>query len=138
MKLGEITLNGKQVSVFAPPHNEPDLPWVDVEELAKAYFAKRLSKKIVAMTHQFGGDVRSYSTAKNGDRIATIVPHALAQGLCGAMDHWNGHPKQDGPIFNEYVFNMAHFAMDKAPMNLEAMLHAYHNPGGKYLRGVKL
>lgn len=136
MKLGEITLNGKQVSIFAPPHDEPDLPWVDVEELAKAYMPRAEARKIISMTHQFGKGVRSYATAKNGDRIATIIPHAMAQGLCGAMDQWRGDAREEGPVFLEYCGAAGRFFADKVPMSIEDIVHAFHNPGGKFLRGA--
>lgn len=61
-KLGEISVNGKTVSVFRPPHNEPDFPWVDVEELAKAFLPRQEARRIVKMTHSFGDGKRARSS----------------------------------------------------------------------------
>lgn len=135
-KLGEITIRGRAVSMFAPPHDEPDFPWVDVEELARAFLPRSAAKRMVSHSQQFGGDVRSVSTARNADRIATIMCHAMAQGLCGAIDQWNGHrgDNDDGPAHVEYCLAAGRFAADKSPMTLDALIHAFHNPGGKFLR----
>lgn len=137
-KLGEITVNGKQVSVFKPPHDEPDFPWVDVEELARAYMPKGAAREIVKKTHRFGGDVRSCVTVKNGDRIATIICHAMAQGLCAMIDFTKGHrgEDEDGPCWREYALALGKFTASNYPMSLDQMVHAFKNPGGKFLRGV--
>lgn len=135
-KLGEIELNGKKVSVFKPPHDEPDFPWIDVEELARAYLPRSEARGIVKKTHAFGGETRACATAKNGDRIATIIPHAMAQGLCGLIDFKQGHhtPDDDGPVQMEYGKKLSKFAIDNWPMDLEQMIWAYHNPGGRFLK----
>jgi hypothetical protein len=140
VKLGEITVNGKQVSVFKPPHEEPDFPWVDVEQLAKAFLPRQAAKRIVEMTRKFGGDHRSYATARNGDRIAIIVCHAMAQGLVGMIDHFNGYvdEEESGPAHQEYCFALGKFSADKAPMSFDDLMHAFHNPGGAFLRDAKL
>lgn len=138
-KLGEIVVNGKHVSVFRPPHDEPDFPWVDAEELARAFLPKAAAKRMVSHTQHFGGDVRAVATAANGDRIATIMCHAMAQGLCGAIDQWKGFkPKDDddnGPSHQAYCLALGVFAADHWPLSFEQMIHAFHNPGGKFMRG---
>lgn len=137
MKLGEITIKGSAVSMFAPPHNEPDFPWVDVEELAQAFLPPSAAKRMVSHAQQFGGDTRTCATARNGDRIATIIPHALAQGLCGAIDQWSGDKADEGPAFLEYCRAAGRFAADKSPMSIDALIHAFHNPGGKFLKKMR-
>ncbi|MGN6548480.1 MAG: hypothetical protein ACTHJ3_01090, partial [Pararhizobium sp.] len=110
-KLGEITVNGKSVSVFKPPHSEPDFPWVDVEELARAYLPRGEARRIVKMTHSFGGDIRAHATVRNGGRIATIICHAMANGLVGTIDHANGHrgDADEGPAHREYSLALGVF-----------------------------
>jgi hypothetical protein len=139
-KLGEITLNGKQISVFKPPHDDPDFPWVDVEELAKAFLPRAAARRMVSHSQRFGGDVRAVSTVRNGDRIATIFCHAMAQGLCGAIDQWKGFkPKDDddtGPAHDTYCLAMGKFAADHWPLPFDQLIHAFHNPGGKFMKGI--
>lgn len=138
-KLGEITVNGRRVTVFRPPHNDPDFPWVDVEELAKAYLPEARARHIVEMTHSFGGDVRAYATARNGDRIATIICHAMAHGLVGMVDFQNGYRGEfeEGPAHREYSLAMGVFAADNWPMRFGEIIHAFKNPGGKFLAGMR-
>jgi hypothetical protein len=138
-KLGEITLNGKQVSVFEKPHNEPDFPWIDVEELAKAYLPRAEARRIVSMTHKFGEGYRACATARNGDRIATIICHAMAQGLCAMIDFKKGFrdPEAAGPVHMEYSVALGHFVHDYSPMSLEEMVRAFHNPGGPFLKDFR-
>jgi hypothetical protein len=135
-KLGEITVNGHQVSVFRPPHSEPDFPWVDVAQLAQAYLGDDGSQHVVAMARQFGADKRAYAVAKNEDGIATIVCHALGQGLCRMVDHKNGWRGEadDGPAHREYCLAFGVFAADHWSMSIEDIVHAFHNPGGEFLR----
>lgn len=135
MKLGEISIKGRAVSMFAPPHDEPDFPWVDIEELARAFLPRSAAKRMVSHAQQFEGDTRACATSRNGNRIATIVPHALALGLCGAIDQWSGHKgDSEGPAHLEYCLAAGRFAADKSPMTIDALIHAFHNPGGRFLR----
>lgn len=140
-KLGEITVNGKQVSVFKPPHDEPDFPWVDVEELAAAFLPPDAAARMVGHSQRFGDDARVVSTARNGDRIATIFCHAMAQGLCGAIDQWSGLQPEDeddtGPAHNEYCARLGIFAADHWPLSFDQIIHAFHNPGGKFMKGME-
>lgn len=135
-KLGEIAVNGNAVSVFEPPHDEPDFPWVDAGELASAFIPRRAAKKLVEMTHRFEGGGR-YATVRNGDRIATIICHAMAQGMCMAIDSMKGYRETEsgGPAYSEYTFAMASFTADRRPMSFDEVVHALQNPGGKFLKG---
>ncbi len=134
-KLGEIVVNGRQVSVFSPPHSDPDFPWVDVEELARAYVSRTRAKRIVAMTKDFGGTTRAYATARNGDRIAIIVCHAMAQGVCGLVDFENGYRDEfgEGPVHRAYSLALGVFAAEHWPMDFDAIFHAFKNPGGPFM-----
>lgn len=138
-KLGEISVNGKTVSVFRPPHDAPDFPWVDVEELALAFLSLTRAKRIVAMTRDFGNDSRAYATAKNGDRIAIIVCHAMAHGLCGMVDFENGYrgDHDQGPAHRAYSLAFGVFAADHWPMSFKDIIHAYHNTGGEFLKSLR-
>jgi hypothetical protein len=135
-KLGEINLNGKPVSVFKPPHKEPDFPWVDVAELACAYLGDEAAQSVVRMTREFGVEKRAYAVAKNGDGIATIVCHAMAQGLCQMIDHQNGWrgEAEEGAAHREYGFALGRFAADHWPLSFDDIFHAFKNPGGDFLR----
>lgn len=138
-KLGEITVNGHQVSVFKPPHNEPDFPWVDVAQLARAYLGDEGAPRVLAMTKRFGVDQRAYAVAQNEDGIATIVCHALAQGLVGMIDHKNGWRGEgdEGPTHREYCMAFGVFAAKNWDMSFDDIFRAFRNPGGDYLRGKK-
>lgn len=81
--LTRADINGQPVSFFSPPHTAPDFPWVDVEELAAAFLDVDAAKRMVQHAHNLDRDSRPVTTARNGDKIATIFPHALAQGLIG-------------------------------------------------------
>lgn len=137
-KLDEITVLGKQVSIFKPPHDEPDFPWVDLAELASAFYPESEIDHIVEMTKMFGEGQRAYATARNGDKIAMIVCHAMAQGLCGLVDFTNGQGKEDpGPAHQVYSLAFAKFAADNYPMSFEEIFHAFRNSGGKFLAEVR-
>jgi len=139
-KLGEITVNGKSVSVFQKPHDEPDFPWVDVEELAKAFLPRSRARRIVSLTQRFGEaeGQRACATARNGDRIATIICHAMAQGLCGLIDVEAGyHADEPGPAHTNYSAALGGFIHDKGLMSLEDMIAAFKNSGGPSLRAFR-
>lgn len=136
--LARTDINGQQVSFYSPPHSEPDFPWVDLEDLASAFLEGDAAKRMVQHAHNFDRDNRPMTTVRSGDRIATIVPHALAQGLCGAIDQWNGFVGKDeddtGPAYDAYCRAAGHVAADHWPLDLDQMVQAVRNPGGPYLR----
>jgi hypothetical protein len=138
--LTRAEINGRPVSFFSPPHSEPDFPWVDVEELASAFLDGEAAKRMVQHAHNFDRDNRPVVTAKNGERIATLIPHALAQGLCGAIDQWNGFVEKDeddtGPAHDAYCRAAGHVAADHWPMSIDQLIYAVRNPGGPFLKGA--
>lgn len=131
-------INGHPVSFFSPPHTAPDFPWVDVEELAAAFLDAEAAKRMVQHAHNFDRDSRPVTTARNGDKIATIIPHALAQGLCGAIDQRNGFVGKDeddsGPAYDAYCRAAGHAMADHWPLDLDQLIHAFRNPGGPFLK----
>lgn len=137
--LTRADINGQSVSFFSPPHTAPDFPWVDVEELSAAFLDAEAAKRMVQHAHNFDRDSRPVTTARNGDKIATIVPHALAQGLCGAIDQWNGFIGEDeddtGPAYDAYCRAAGHAMADHWPLELDQLIHALHNPGGPFMKG---
>lgn len=139
--LTRAEVNGRKVSFFSPPHSEPDFPWVDVEELARAFLPRAAAKRMVSHTHNFDRQNRPVTTARNGDKIVTIMPHAFAQGLCGAIDQWNGHVEKEegdtGPAHDAYCTAAGHVAADHWPLEIEQLIQAFHNPGGPFLREAK-
>lgn len=135
-KIGEAIINGKAVSFFSPPHDELDLPWVDVVELARAFLPKAAALRMIDHAQRFGGRRSVVATAKNGSRVATIMCHSMAQGLTGAIDVWNGHPSDGiGPAFNAYINGAADFSDKHWPLNFEDMVLAVKNSGGPFMRG---
>lgn len=137
-KVGEATIRGKQVSFFAPPHSEPDFLWVDVEELAVAFLPEADAKRMVSHAQQFDPDNRAVVTAKNGDRLATIMCHAMAQGLCGFIDHLNGDAREHGPAYKDYCLASADMEDEHGTLSgLADIIKATRNNGGPFMRGFK-
>lgn len=137
--LAHADINGKKVTFFTPPHDEPDFPWVDVEELARAFLPKAASKRMLAHAHDFDKSNRPIATVKNGDRIATIFCHAMAQGLCGAIDVWAGRATEDeeGPAHIAYSLAAGQIMHDHWPLPLPDLMKAFNNQGGPYMRTVR-
>lgn len=141
-KLGTAEINGKAVSFFAPPHKDgPDFPWVDVLELATAFLPPDAAARMVDHAQKFGGNgPRVVATEKDGDRIATIMCHAMAQGLCGAIDQLKGFKPTDdedtGPTHWAYSIAAGRFASEHWPLSLEGIIHAFKHNGGHYMRGL--
>ncbi|WP_314712913.1 hypothetical protein [Sphingobium yanoikuyae] len=137
--LARAEINGKLVTFFSPPHAEPDFPWVDVEELARAFLDDGAAKRMVQHAQNFDRDNRPVTTAQNGDRIATIIPHAFAQGLCGAIDQWDGfipdEEEDNGPAHWAYCGVAGRVCADHWPLSFEQIFQAFNNQGGPFLRG---
>lgn len=137
-KVGEATIRGKQVSFFAPPHSEPDFLWVDVEELAKAFLPRAVARRMVKHAQQFSPGHRAVVAVKNGDRIATIMCHAMAQGFCGFIDYQNGDGRDmEGPAYAEYCVAAAKIEADHGALSFDGIFKAFHNNGGPFMRGFK-
>ena len=138
--LARAAINGRLVTFFSPPHAEPDFPWVDVGELAAAFLDPGAAKRMVEHTHKFDRNSRPMVTVRNGDKIATIIPHAMAQGLCGAIDEVSGfipdHDDDNGPTHDAYCAVAGRIAADYWPLSFEDIFHAFKNPGGPFLRGM--
>lgn len=139
--LAKATINGKEVSFFTPPHDEPDFLWVDIEELARAFMQEADAMRMVKHSQNLFKGSRTVTTAPNGDRIATIGSHAMAQGLCGFIDLLNGHENArdegfNGPAHTKYCFATAAVSNEHAPMSFEEIFAAFKNPGGPYMRGL--
>ena len=61
--LGSIAINNREVGFFSPPHDEVDLVWVEVEELARAFLPKDAARKILRMSQEFDRKSRAAETA---------------------------------------------------------------------------
>lgn len=142
-KLGTALVNGHVISFFEPPHKDgPDFPWVDVKELAGAFLPPEAATRMVEHAQRFGGKgPRVITVARDGDEIVTIVPHALAQGLVGAIDQWNGFKPADederGPAHWAYCIAIGQFAAEHWPLSFEGIWHAFEHNGGHYLKGLR-
>lgn len=144
VKLGETTINGRQVSFFSPPHDEPDMPWVDHYQLLRAFVPKRDAKALVEKTRRFKDGAHVSVTARNGSRLISIIPHAIAQGILSALDDMNGDKTKEGewpeggPCYSAYCLAAGVFGADNWPLSLEDMVHAFKNPGGPILRAAEV
>ncbi|CDN96057.1 hypothetical protein [Agrobacterium tumefaciens] len=129
-------LNGKDVSFFLPPHDEPDFIWVDIGELAAAYLPEAEAVKLVrvaqALTATSG--FRPVSTAANGDKISTIGSHPVAQAVCRVIDVANGNTEENGPVFLDYCFMSADLEYDHRTLGMTGIIAASKNQGGPFLR----
>jgi len=121
------------VAFFEPPHTEPDFPWVDTMQLAAAFLPGDAAAIMLKNTQRFE-DGKTVVTIRDGDRLTTIMCHAMAQGLCGAIDAVNGTSEEDGPAFMAYGRAAAQVAKEHWPLGLAGMIEAFHNVGGPYLR----
>lgn len=141
--VGTADINGKPVSFFTPPHSEPDFLWVDVEQLAKAFLPRSAARRMLKHSHDFDRENRPVATARCGNRIATIMCHAMAQGLCGAIDQilhnyvandddWGG-----GPSGAAYCLAAGQMMHDHNPLPIELLGKAFHNQGGPFLRSQR-
>lgn len=140
--VGTAEINGKNVSFFTPPHDEPDFIWVDVEELAKAFLPRSAARRMVKHAQNFDRKNRAAETAAHNDRIVTIISHPMAQGLCSAIDAINGNEVNreegmDGPAFREYCFAAAKVGQKQETLSFDWIVAAYKNQGGPNLRGFK-
>lgn len=138
--LGTATIEGKTVSFFSPPHGEADFLWVDVEELALAFLPPADARRMVSHAQNFDRANRAAETAVSGDRIVTIIPHPMAQGLCALIDQMNGHPlpKEDecgGPANLAYVVALADTQRKYRPLSIGGLIAAFKNQGGPSMRG---
>jgi hypothetical protein len=65
----------------------------------------------------------------------------MAQGLCGAIDQWNGFKPQDdgdgGPAHWAYCIALGRFAAEHWPLSFEDLMHAFKAPGGHFMRGLR-
>ncbi|AYD02225.1 hypothetical protein [Neorhizobium sp. NCHU2750] len=140
--LATAEINGKPVSFFTPPHDEPDFLWVDIEELAGAFLPEADAKRMVQHAQNLFPGQRSVATATNGDRIATIACHSMAQGFCGFIDHLNGHNVEEdgamhGPAHIAYCFASADMEIEHRPKSFEEIFAAFKNNGGPFMRGLR-
>lgn len=130
-------INGRKVGFFTPPHDEPDMPWVDALAVIRAYLPKRTAIGFFKAIHVFRNP--GFARARDGDRIVNIISHPVAQGLTQALDEIMGDPSGDGPAFNAYCRaavrpGLALLKRYPSDQFLDRMVAAYHNAGGPILR----
>ncbi len=140
--LGTSDINGKPVSFFSPPHSEPDFLWVDVEQLAGAFLPSDAARRMLSMSHDFDRESRPVTTARAGDRIATIMCHAMAQGMCGAIDEaLHNYVKGDewggGPSETAYCIAAGRMMAEHHTLPFDLIGKAFHNQGGPFLRNLR-
>lgn len=142
--LGTKEINGREVGFFTPPHNEPDFVWVEAYELARAFLPHDAAQRMVSHAQNFDRENRAAETAARGPKIVTVIPHAVAQGLCSAIDQLNGYVEKEdeewggGPVNTAYCVAAGHALRDFMPrMSFEGLIAAFHNQGGPNLRGLR-
>lgn len=138
--VGAYEINGKPVSFFTPPHDEPDFLWVDVEGLAKAFLPRAAARKMIKLSHKFETETR---LARHDERVVTIMCHAMAQGMCGAIDQdQHGYVKADdewggGPSETAYSIAAGRMMADHHPLPFSQLAKAFHNQGGPFMRDMR-
>lgn len=125
-------INGQSVSFYEPPHHEPDLLWVDGQQLAAAFLDPDAARILFQMTQRHP-ERSGAQRVRSGDRLVTIMCHPMAQGMCMAIDEVNGHP-EDGPAFDAYCRAAAKVHQKHWRLPLDGLFAAFHNAGGPVLR----
>ncbi|ANH03598.1 hypothetical protein [Shinella sp. HZN7] len=141
--IGSKEINGRPVGFFTPPHGEPDFLWVEVEALAGAFLPEDAARRMLEHCQNFDRDNRPVVAAQNGSSIVTIMCHAMAQGLCGAIDQLlHDYQKSDdewggGPAETAYCVAAGQMMADHWPLPIVQLAEAFHNQGGPFMRGGK-
>lgn len=129
IKLAAAKINGKKVDFYEPPHMEPDFPWVDVFQLARAFLPKGAARAMLKNAEGFDGG-KSVLTVTCDGALVTIQCHAMSQGMVMAID---GHG-EDGPAHKAYAEAAGSILVANTDMTLEETLEAFHNPGEPFTR----
>lgn len=136
------TVNDAPVSFFSPPHDGPDFPWVDVKELVSAFMPDiKSADRFVQHVWNFHPGARVCTTATNGAKIVTIIPHNMAQGLCDAFDEIGGFDTDEddhGPRFREYCLCAGIAAADHWPLSFKDMAIAFRECGGPFMASMRV
>lgn len=138
--LATAEINGKSVSFFTPPHDEPDFLWVNVEELAKAFLPRAEARKMLRLSQKFETENR---LARHDGKVVTIACHAMAQGMCGAIDQiLHGYVKKDdewggGPSETAYSIAAGRMMAEHRPIPIRDLGTAFHNQGGPFMRDLR-
>lgn len=138
-----VEINGKMVSFFSPPHDEPDFFWVDIYELANAFLSNDAAQTLVNHAQNFDRTNRAAETAAHNGRIVTVISHPLAHGLCGAIDGWNGHTDAlegewgGGPAFLAYSVAAADIMRGHYGGGFSELMAAFKNQGGPSMQGMR-
>lgn len=132
IKLATAEINGKSVDFFEPPHMEPDFPWVDVFQLARAFLSKGAARAMLKNAKGFDGG-KSAPTLTCDGVLVTIQCHAMAQGMCGGIDNVKGNYDEDGPVFKAYTEAAGIILMNHTDMTPDEALEAFNNPGGPFM-----
>lgn len=130
--LASVEINGRIVDFFEPPHEEPDFPWVDAFQLARAFLPKAVAYQQLGLAQQYGQGTKAIS---HDGKIVTIMCHAIAQRMCSFLDCKRGCDiEEDGPVFNAYSKAMGSIVSEHVDMSVEDISYAFRNSGGKYMR----
>ena len=134
-KLIDMTIEGEAVAFYAPPHDEPDFPWVAALPLAKAFLPEDAAVQMLKNTQRFE-EGKTVLTISDGDALVTIMPHPLAQGLCSAIDEiLSDTPEdEDGPALAAYTEALQGVLSKHFVMPFERAMAAFKNAGGPFLR----
>lgn len=103
-----VEVAGKPVTFVTPPHDEPDLPWIDRIEFLKAFSPNREIFKVFKAIMREYGDGRHIQTVRLDGKIMQVIPHSIAQGFVKSMDDFLGMPPQ-----HEYGFGSTEAAYVK-------------------------
>jgi hypothetical protein len=133
--LASADINGKPVSFFTPPHSEPDLPWVDLRELALAVLPEKEAEVLTAAfprLYRENGQ-SPYATAVIANRSCAIISHLQAQAFAGMADTLKGiSVEEDGPEFEAYWDAFAEIFNGHVRMSWSEYAWAVGNIGGPF------
>lgn len=133
-KLADMVVEGEAVAFYAPPHDEPDFPWVAALQLASAFIPADAALHMLQNTQRYE-EGKTVLTVADGDVLVTIMPHPLAQGLCGAIDDvLSDAPSDEGLAYKAYCKAMAVVMRDHYRLPIHEALAAFKNAGGPFLR----
>jgi len=132
--VASFPVNGLAVGFYDPPHNEPDLMWVDVIALSRALFGDGPEHHILRKLKE-NGSPAGITVVRHGDQLVNIIDHTSAQGFASAIDVINGYNGEDGPAFYAYCRAASKVMYEhRRRAGLSTLFGALDNIGGPYRR----
>lgn len=125
-QLTTVLVNGRGVAFYPPPAHAKDLLWVDGMQLLCAFMPQVMAETFFRGVRQLEKG-NGYQAVRNGDAIATIISHTVAEGMLASYDVYCGHSFNDGPAAEEYCRACAVVLQEHWGMSAVAMLAMFAN-----------